>query len=582
MAKKKNAKAAATPAGPQPRDPRALLTVAFAIAVLAGWYLLASGPGSWLSKTTNDALVNKLALALSVAALGLLAWGYSLAQNGAPLRWLKFRDQALLALGLLGALSYSNFGYLHWQNFIHAWDTYHYYMGAKYFPELGYDLLYDCAVVADSEVGLKGTADRVVTDLRTNVMVKVTDLLAHPERCKDRFSASRWADYKADLAWFRTRFDTKRWSDMHHDHGYNATPVWTLLGFALANTGTAGLTQVTLIDLLDPLYLLLTALALGWAFGFRVFAIGLLALGAHFPNRYYWTGGAMLRYDWLFFTVLTVCLLKKNRPTLAGASIAYATLLRLFPGLLLLGPALWAVNAWTKRRTDEESARAVKFTIPRFALGGIAATFLLVGTSLLAFGGTEPWKTFAHNTQKHANTPLTNHMGLRTVLSYRPWTIGARLRDGNAIDPWAKWKETRLENFAKAKPVFVALLLGMAALFFLAIRDSNLPLWAAAALGSGTIVFGAELTCYYYCFLMAFAPLYEKKREAGLLLLALCAVSQFIGLAPIPSMSKWEDEQYTAMSLAALFAVAGTAWVFTRWSRHDNVEPDPAVERFVP
>ena len=51
-----------------------------------------------------------------------------------------------LVLGMLGAAAYVNFGAFHWQKYghsIHYYDFYHYFFGAKYFPELGYTDLYD-------------------------------------------------------------------------------------------------------------------------------------------------------------------------------------------------------------------------------------------------------------------------------------------------------------------------------------------------------------------------------------------------------------------------------------------------------
>ena len=41
-------------------------------------------------------------------------------------------------------------GAFHFGSFLHGWDTFHYYLGAKYFRELSYDRLYDCATVADT------------------------------------------------------------------------------------------------------------------------------------------------------------------------------------------------------------------------------------------------------------------------------------------------------------------------------------------------------------------------------------------------------------------------------------------------
>ncbi len=524
----------------------------------------------WLNQAPNDDTVNRLQMGLALGAFGLLFWGYRLAQTGTPLFEQKSRDRMLVVLGVIGGLAYCNFARLHFSNFIHVWDTYHYYMGSKYFSELNYDLLYDCAVVADKEDGVKGVDDRVVTDLRTNVMVRVTNLLAHPDICTSHFTPERWAAFKKDVAFFRGRVAPDRWVQVHHDHGYNATPVWTLLGKALTNLGPATLNQVTALNLIDPLYLLAAALAMLWAFGWRGFALGLLMLGTNFPNRYYWTGGAYLRHDWLFYTVATVCLLKKDRPFLAGASLSYATLLRLFPGLMVVGPLLAGIEYLRVNRQLEPAFK-------RFVLGGIVGTAALLALSFTFVGGAETWAKFAANTQKHAATPLTNHMGLRTVLSYRFSTIGQVMRDGKQIDAWAKWKSTRLESFRELKPLFALLLLAGIALLYFAIRDDKPPLWVSASLGIGFIVFGAELTCYYYCFFMGMAALYERRREAGLLLLMMAAVTQIIHLTPFAGMSGWEDEQYFAMSVTSLIAVAAVWWSFTRWGTPNTIAAEGPV-----
>src|SRR6185436_1053571 len=136
--------------------------------------------------------------------------------------------------------------------------------------------------------------------------------------------------------------------------------VWTLLGYVITNTGTATLDQVTFVDLFDPLYLALMAAMIWWAFGPRVFAVAMLMLGCNWASRFfYWTGGALLRHDWLFYTVAVVCLLRKGKPFLAGIALAYATLLRLFPGLLVIGPVLAAAEyARLKLRPPKTATRS--------------------------------------------------------------------------------------------------------------------------------------------------------------------------------------------------------------------------------
>lgn len=547
-----------------------------------GWLLpgIAIGAIALLafSFVKDDLTSNITQFLLAAGGLAVLGWGYWLTMKARSGEFQILRDRLLLVLGLGGMLAYCNFGHLHFGNFIHVWDTYHYYMGAKYFPEVKYDLLYDCAAVADSESGLRDVAAaRTITDLRTNVMLKAADAVNHPEVCKAGFTPERWDSFKRDIAWFRGRVNAQRWMEIHQDHGYNATPVWGLAGYVLTNTGTATENQVTLLNLIDPLYLALMAWMIWWAFGPRVFAVCMIVMGCNFPARYYWTGGAFLRHDWLFYTVAVVCLLKKEKFLLAGLALAYATLLRLFPGLMVVGPLLAGIELF--RVNKKLDPRFLKFVA-----GGALGCALLFPLSLTLGGGLDTWKKFAANTSKHANTPLTNHMGLRTVVSYRPDTRGTWLRDGASIDPWQKWKDTRVEKFHEAQPLFILLLIGLAGLIYLAVRQTGGELWIAAALGTGYIVAGAELTCYYYCFFIGMACLHEKRREVGLILMVMLGAQLMIasGAGGTTGLSGWLDDQYTTMTIAALAACVCVWFMFSKEGEALALAPEGPVTNLFP
>jgi hypothetical protein len=62
----------------------------------------------------------------------------------------------------------------------------------------------------------------------------------------------------------------------------------------------------------------------------------------------------------------------------------------------------------------------------------------------------------------------------------------------------------------------------------------------------------------------------ERPRVAGLLL-GLCALSQFVGLAPIPGMSTWLDQQFTVISAATIAVFAAILWQFMRATAPVNV-----------
>src|SRR5882672_10549348 len=100
--------------------------------------------------------------------------------------------------------------------------------------------------------------------------------------------------------------------------------------------------------------------AIWWAFGWRIFCVALIFWGCQLPAEYFWTGGAFLRQDWIFFLILSSCLVRKRYFALGGAAFAYSTLLRVFPGPLLAG---WLVvilaHAYRKKRFAPEHLRLV-------------------------------------------------------------------------------------------------------------------------------------------------------------------------------------------------------------------------------
>jgi hypothetical protein len=563
----------------------------------------------------NDAS-SREEMALALLALGLVGWGTYLVRKGTPSLHQKLRDWLLVAVGVLSFCSYWNFFSFHFGNYVHIWDTFHYYIGSKYFKELSYDRLYECVAVADSEdPSVRRRVElRKIMDLRTNMMHGTQEILAHPERCKQHFSPERWQAFKGDVAYFRVNHGVKRWEDAQADHGYNATPVWTILGTTLSNTGPATQDQIWWLTHIDPLFIIGITLMTWWAFGWRVTCVALAVFATNFPSRFYWTGGAFLRWDWLFYLVGGICLVRKKHPLLGGFFLGYSTLLRVFPGFLFLGPLLAVVHqVWGTRTTIEgpsegpsdprptrlpwwkpepfPSLGALWARIDRRFLalfGGLALSIaLFVPLSLVTSNGIEGYRAFIRNTEKHKETPLTNYMGLRTVVVYRPSEAGRVLRTDRLEDPWGIWKQTKLRTFEKSKFVYYILVAGFVYLLFHAVR--GVEPWMACSLGAMMIAVGVELTCYYYSFLFAVALLYEKRRDIGAWLLAVTATTGFIDWAPtryLPSspfwdklhMPQWIDEQYMWMSVATL---AAFAYVLYRLG-FKAPEPELAVEGAAP
>jgi hypothetical protein len=308
-----------------------------ATVVSAPWYEF-----KWFA---NDESA-RFELCLALGAMALLIWGIRLDRAGRSEHRRGLRDGLLAFVGVVSFFCYFNFGMWHFPNRVHQWDTFHYYVGSKYFKELSYDRLYECVAVADSEApGLRRRVElRKVMNLRTNMMEGTQQILAHPEDCKSHFTPERWEAFKHDVAHFRGKHDVKRWEEAQTDHGYNGSPVWNILGTTLANTGPADDAQIDWLTWIDPLFIVGMTLLSWWAFGWRTTCVALAVFATNFPSRFYWTGGAFLRWDWLFYFVGGVCLIKKDHPMLGGFFLGYSTLLRIFPVFIFTGPILVALK----------------------------------------------------------------------------------------------------------------------------------------------------------------------------------------------------------------------------------------------
>ncbi len=489
---------------------------------------------------------------IAVAATLLLAASWLMQRTGRGAVGRRPRDWLLAALGLFGALCWWNLGQFHFPGFPHVSDITHYYLGAKYFPELDYTRLYACVAVADQEDGLRGPAlERPMRDLATNTRITSAAALDSPERCKRHFSPQRWAGFRHDVRFLRAQVDWRTWNRFQIDHGYNATPTWGVLGRALTSLGPATVTQLRALLLVDTALLLAMWSAVVWGFGWRIACVAAVFWGTHYASPFEWTGGGLLRQDWLAATVIGIALLRRERPAAAGFLLAYATLLRLFPGLVVLGVALGAAGGMLRAR---------HFTLAReqrrFVAGGLLALAVLLPLSALATGGFGSWRAFSDNSRVLLSTPAPNHMGLRTVLSYDPAVRPEQARDPSLADPHAAWKQSRRERFEQRRWIFAALVAGF--MLLVARAGAGQPLWLGAVLGVTLIPVAGELAGYYWSVLLALAFAADRKPLMGV---ALCALAAF-GHA-VADVWHWADQIHVWLSVLSVAFCVFTVLLLT-------------------
>lgn len=566
-------------------DDVAILTSASCIAIVS---ILASLFG-WFEMRSMDRVFMKLSLGLTALSLLWFMW-IIWTRRTLALKSSRFTKGLYLILIWCSAFTFVEFGTFHGGRAIHYWDSFHYYIGAKYFPENGYDLIYQCAAISDVEDGRREEfKDRKMRNLRHgNLLRPVFDtdgegeeIVRHitPEaeqECRSNFTPERWAEFQQDLRLFRGHMGKSRWGKMFMDHGFNATPVWLLLGNPIANIGgdhllvesdlvnspanlkgktskehkairkkfkeqKQGLEErlgwIVLIDGL--LYFLIFAL-IWWAFGIEVCGVAMLIWSCGYPWHYDWTGGSFGRVPWLFMCTLGVCALKRGLPFLGGAAITWSMLLRLFPGAFIAGIAakiIYGAFAFFRGKQQSFMTR----THFKITAGCTVALVGLVLCSLAVVGDIKAYGEFWDNTMKHKQTKLTNHMGLPTIISWDPAHVGRKTKKSNLDDPWEEWKRHRSENLSNRKPLHLFILAGLfGMLMYIGRRRSD---WEVTALSGLMVVSAVELTCYYFTFVILMAPFAFRRGWYAVVLGLTPILSQVIYLLPT-----WNDERYVNLS----------------------------------
>jgi len=504
-------------------------------------------------------------LKAAIGALALVAASWTLlarrleARGASP----RARRGFLAAVALLAALSWWNFLNFHYHGFVHTSDFYHYYVGAKYFPELGYTRLYECSAAAEAADGrAEEVRGRQMRDLETNQLVSTADIAANPDACRSRFSAERWERFRRDVRYFREAMGPPLWASSQIDHGFNATPVWIVAGRALASLAPASRTQVALLASLDVVLVLLVWLLILMAFGFEPFCFAVIYFGLNGLSRFAWTGGAFLRYDWLFWAVAGVAALRRGRMATAGFAVGYSALLRLFPACLAIGLALKAISEAVSLRRASALARYLSF-----ALGLGAGAAVLLPLSFWACGSPTAWQGFRENTRRLLATEAANFIGLGPVSAYRPATRSELSYDPLLEDPFADWAHSQAEASRASAPLVAALSLAFLAL--LARAAVAKPDWAAAILGMGLVPVALKTAHYYYSWLLLHGLLYELLPGAGLGLVGVAWASNVIA-----ELWPQYDERTVAFSILVLvYVLYVTASLARRRPRPDGDGP---------
>ncbi|MBW2282379.1 MAG: hypothetical protein JRG82_16695 [Deltaproteobacteria bacterium] len=461
----------------------------------------------------NFQAVNDMQLGLLVVFLAGLLAGPRLRGLSGLLRW---RDPALAVLAAASLFAYLNAFEMHGAlGASHPFEFYHYYVGAAYFPELGYTGLYEASVIADLEDDPEHFDPRArVLNQRTYEYERRGQVRMRADEIKARFTPERWIDFKRDIAYFRSRApQVWRSSRLQRDHGYNGTPVTTALlgGLARLVPAVPVGSFISAAAWLDPLIVLGAG---AWIARMAGLTAGLLFvfLWAVNPfNAYGYTGGAYLRHLWLVAFALSIVCLSKGRAAISGALAALAAGLALFPALPVA--ALAARDLLRPDRVARLRERAPFWA----ALVGTGLA-LLLSTSLLSDPGPDsPWLAFRESIGVHAGALSPNHVGLASVFAFSPShdlrAIEKRGPEGRVRD----WRAESLDTLDSRSLAYRAVQLCFLVGIVLFLRGAT-PVGAWFA-GLAAIYAFVPLSHYYWAVLCT-APLCFGFDRRSLVLLA--------------------------------------------------------------
>ncbi len=396
---------------------------------------------------------------------------------------LLLRYAALYILMFLFILSWFNFGRLHLILFFHSHDIFHYYMGSKYSPELGYKMLYRCMLLALTEMGIEPPSR--VRDLDTNNMVDYQREFEKAAVCKELFSETRWNQFKSDIDYF-TRY-LGNFSLVLGDHGYNPTPFWNLLGFLISNLLPPTDLNLTLISFADFALLVISAIVAYKAFGFQRLSVFTAFWGTNAIADYGWIGNSFARMDWFALSLLGVSLLKLGYNRLAYSILTLPALLRVFPAFILIGLAFRL--ALTSRI---EFLRMVKCAT--------LVTLIFLFFEVTLFRGFGHFKDFFDNIKKHSATLSSNHVGIKIISSYSEESRAFNAKDHTAEDIFSLWK-TQREKVKKENFILHYALIGLLVFGWALVVTKTTTDLSVVAIVSFFLVQIISASNYYYVFM---------------------------------------------------------------------------------
>ncbi|MCK5379542.1 MAG: hypothetical protein KAJ78_09055, partial [Acidobacteria bacterium] len=328
--------------------------------------------------------VTLLRLVLLGGLTSLLLASYFFERSG--LRNRRWITASFTILALASVAGYFNFGQFRYDDgFVNPWEHFHFFLGSKYLPELGYDGLYVATLIAIDDRYPGAIVDTEVRDLMNFDMNTAILYFGEREAIKSRFTPARWAEFDRDVHFLSVYYRLPMVRILQ-DHGNTGSPAWAMAARIFTEPFEAGPKVLDAISFLDSILLLGMFGAVWKAFGYRGMCIGLI-VAMLTPRGYLFLGGSILRLDWLFALGMAMSFLKLKRYKTSGAFLAWAIASKPFCALFAVALGfrfLWA--AWKARKIVKNHVA--------FVLSSVVALILIVLLSSVTLGGFGIWTDY--------------------------------------------------------------------------------------------------------------------------------------------------------------------------------------------
>ena len=307
-----------------------------------------------------------------------------------PARW----QRTFVAVAFVALLAVTLFAPPHGvaRHKVAAWTWFHYYLGAKYFAELGYFDIYEQTLASEIERDGPLAKPDLIRDLHT--YDKVGEEQWSKVSRSPLWTDARWEEFQADFDSMRPELGTIWWFDVLRDRGYNATPPWNTVASWLTNTlSVQNHVHRSLIKAIDVAGMFAVIGVFLHVFGLGRTTLFVIAFWAWPP-----TGGRFLgtlvQYDWFAVMCLAVAAAATGRRGWLGFLLGIATAMRVFPVVFLGGAAAWtAMQLYDRRRLPEGTLHGA---------GGFAlALALAAAVGSMGPRGMDAWPEFAEKIAVH-------------------------------------------------------------------------------------------------------------------------------------------------------------------------------------